>query len=193
MTVSAPLKKTLNSPWKTQDDDGIWRCGGRLKNADILFSTKHPVLLTKQHTFTTLLVQAAHQHNGTLGEYIKGRSLVKAIIHKCVVCRRYEGRSIKPPPAPPLPFFRVNEAPPFSYTAVDYAGPMYVGKQKVWICLFTCCVTRATHLEIVCDMSTPTFIRALRRFSARRGFPKRILSDNAKTFKAASRFLQNTL
>ena len=91
---------------------------------------------------------------------IKGRSLVKAIIHKCVVCRRYEGRSIKPPPAPPLPFFRVNEAPPFSYTAVDYAGPMYVGKQKVWICLFTCCVTRAIHLEIVCDMSTPTFIRA---------------------------------
>ncbi len=187
--------------WKTQlglfmDD------GGRLKNADILFST---VLLNKQHTFTTLLVQAAHrrvQHNGvreTLGEIrvkygiIKGRSLVKA---RCVVCRRYEGRSIKPPPAPPLPFFRVNEAPPFSYTAVDYAGPMYVGKQKgdkgkkVWICLFTCCVTRAIHLEIVCDMSTPTFIRALRRFSARRGFPKRILSDNAKTFKAASRFLQ---
>ncbi len=57
--------------WMTME---FGRCGGRLKNADILFSTKHPVLLTKQHTFTTLLVQAAHrrvQHNGvreTLGE-----------------------------------------------------------------------------------------------------------------------------
>ena len=107
------------------------RCGGRLKNADILFSTKHPVLLTKQHTFTTLLVQAAHrrvQHNGvreTLGEVrVKYWIInVKAIT--------VDVRSIKPPPAPPLPFFRVNEAPPFSYTAVDYAGPMYVGKQKV--------------------------------------------------------------
>ena len=80
--------------------------------------------------------------------------------------------------------------------AIDFAGPLYVGREKgaegnkVWICLFTCCVTRAIHLDLVSDMSTATFIRALKRFCARRGLPRRILSDNAKTFKSAAKFLK---
>ena len=39
-------------------------------------------------------------------------------------------------------------------------------------------------------MTTTTFIRCLKRFSARRGLPQRILSDNAKTFKAAAKLIQ---
>jgi hypothetical protein len=31
------------------------------------------------------------------------------------------------------------------------------GQKKVWICLFTCCVVRAVHLELVMDMTTPLF------------------------------------
>ena len=79
---------------------------------------------------------------------------------------------------------------------VNFAGPLYVGREKgeegnkVWICLFTCCVTRTIHLELVSDMSTVTFVRALKRFSARRGLPRKILSDNAKTFKAAAKLLK---
>ena len=61
---------------------------------------------------------------------------------------------------------------------------------KAWICLFTCLVTRALHLEVVLNMSTETFIRCLKRFAARRGLPQRFISDNGKTFKAASRFLR---
>ena len=166
------------------------------------------MLIPKEHALTTLIVHSAHQrvqHNGvkeTLGEIqgkywiVQGRSLVKAVIHKCVVCKRFEGKHFSSPPAPPLPSFRVTEAPPFTYTAVDFAGPVYIGREKgkevdkVWICLFTCCITRAIHLDLVRDMSTPTFIRALKRFSARRGLPKRILSDNAKTFKAAAKLLK---
>ena len=131
---------------------------------------------------------------------IGGRSLVKQLIRKCVVCRRFEGPPYHAPPAPPLPSFRVNEAPPFTYTAVDYAGPMYVRGHhkdaegnKVWICLFTCCVTRAIHLELVCDLSTATFIRCLKRFTARRGLPKKIVSDNAKTFKATAKAIETML
>lgn len=197
--------------WKVQfslfqDDDHIWRCGGRLQNVDLSFSAKHPILLNKKHCITALIVRSAHQrvqHNGvkdTLAEIrskywiIGGKSLVRMLIHRCVVCRRFEGRPFNPPPAPPLPSFRVNEAPPFAFTAVDFVGPVYLrskeaGSNKAWICLFTCCVTRAIHLELVLDMSAPTFIRALKRFSARRGLPKKILSDNAKTFKAAAKTL----
>jgi hypothetical protein len=157
---------------------------------------------------TALIAHNAHrrvQHNGvkeTLTEIrakywiIGGRSLVQSIIHKCVICRRFEGRPLTAPPAPPLPSFRVNEAPPFAYTAIDFAGPMYLkcrgesSSNKVWICLFTYCVTRAIHLELVPDMTTTTFVRCLKRFSARRGLPRKIISDNAKTFKAAAKLIK---
>ena len=50
---------------------------------------------------------------------------------------------------------------------------------------------RAVHLDIVLDMSTETFIRCLKRFAAPKGLPQRFISDNGKTFKAASRFLKS--
>ena len=62
--------------------------------------------------------------------------------------------------------------------------------QKVWISLFTCYVTRAVHLDVVPDQSTQSFIRCLKRFSARRGLPAKFISDNGKTFKAAAKYLK---
>ena len=53
---------------------------------------------------------------------------------------------------------------------------------KAHICLFTCATSRAIHLELVPNLEGPTFIRAMRRFIGRRGFPKLLVSDNAKTF-----------
>lgn len=97
------------------------------------------------------------------------------------------------PPPPPLPKFRVKEDPAFTYTGVDFAGPVFVrsgaSSSKVWICVFTCLVTRAIHLDIVPDLSTETFVRCLKRFAARRGLPRKFLSDNGSTFKAAAKFL----
>jgi len=63
--------------------------------------------------------------------------------------------------------------------------------EKAWVCLFTCCVVRAIHLEIVTDLSAGTFIRCLKRFCARRGLPRKFLSDNGKAFKAAAKFLKS--
>ena len=60
----------------------------------------------------------------------------------------------------------------------------------MWICLFTCCVSRAVHLELVLDMTTATFIQCLKRFAARRGLPRKFLSDNARTFKSAAMVLR---
>ena len=128
---------------------------------------------------------------------MKGRSLVRGIIHRCVTCRRFEGSPFPTPPPPPLPASRVQDDPAFSYTGVDFAGPLLISTEspsktgKAWICLFTCFVTRAVHLDIVLDMSTETFIRCVKRFAARRGLPRRFISDNGKTFKAASRFLSS--
>ena len=130
----------------------------------------------------------------------QGRALVWSFIHQCVICRRYAAANYKSPPAP-LPDFRVQQSYPFASVGVDYAGPLMIrhhavctqtslahtshGKQntftlcngKAWVCLFTCCVTRAVHLDVITDLSSQSFLRCLKRFVARRGLPSRIVSQ----------------
>lgn len=55
--------------------------------------------------------------------------------------------------------------------------------------LFTCAVTRAVHLELVHDMTTASFLLAFRRFVSRRGLCRVVYSDNALTFKRATKEL----
>jgi len=189
------------------DEQGVIRCGGRISNAQIPYGTKHPILLDGNHQYSILLIKDCHlkvMHNGvkeTLTELrtrfwlVKGRHTVRKIIHNCVICRKFEGRPYNAPMSPPLPESRIKECPPFTFTGIDFAGPLYVseGKKKpsykVWICLYTCCVTRAVHLDIVPNMTPEAFIRSLRRFAARRGLPSKIISDNGTTFQAASKML----
>ena len=204
------------SMWRRQfdmylDDEKVWRCRGRLHHADIPTSARHPVMLPRDHHLTRLVVLNAHtkvHHSGpkdTITEIrsrywiVRGRSLVRMIIRKCNTCRRIEGPHYRVPPPPPLPDYRVREAPPFAATGVDFAAPFYVrypggsDVHKVWLCLFTCAIVRAVHLELVPDMSACTFLRCLKRFVARRGIPSKVISDNALTFKAAADNLQDML
>ena len=179
-----------------------------LDNADLPYAAKHPILLPQSHHYTGLVVRGAHIrvcHNGikeTLTEVrsrrycvIKGRSLTRSLVHRCTTCRRYDGAPFCGPPPPPLPKFRVKDDPAFTYTGVDFAGPIFVQSEvssssvKVWICVSTCLVTRAVHLDIVCDLYAGTVLRCLKRFAARRGLPRKFLSDNGKTFQAAAKLL----
>ena len=59
--------------------------------------------------------------------------------------------------------------------------------------MFTCLTTPAVHLEIAGDMSTDSFILALRRFISRRGPVDTIRSDYGKNFIVAERELKNAL
>ena len=61
--------------------------------------------------------------------------------------------------------------------------------QKFYLALFTCGSTRAIHLEVVPDLRSETFIRSFKCFVCRRGIPRLVVSDNAKTFKTAARVL----
>ena len=178
--------------WNTvnllQDPQGRWRCEGRIHNANLPYSTRFPVLLPNHH-FTKLIVLHAHErvfHNGvkeTLTEIrsqywiTNGRTVVQRLIHSCVTCRTLEALAYMTPKLPPpLPPFRVSEAPAFTYVGVDFAGPLYVKQigsktedNKVWICLFTCYVTRGIHLDLVPDLTIGAFLRCFKRFIARRG------------------------
>ena len=204
--------------WKKQfglfsDSDKMWRCKGRLGNANLPYNTKYPALLPKHHHLTVLIIRDAHarfMHNGvkeTLTQVrsrywvLQGRQMVRQILLKCLICRRYEGSPQSAPQPPPLPQFRIQEyrEPAFTSCGIDFAGPLFVKTQglvaekKVWICLYTCSVVRAVHLDLVPNMTADAFLRSFRRFTARRGFPRRIVSDNGKTFKAADKIIHSVL
>ncbi|XP_028404076.1 uncharacterized protein LOC114526748 [Dendronephthya gigantea] len=80
---------------------------------------------------------------------------------------------------------------------MDFAGPLYLTTteedvterklHKAYICLYMCASTRALHLELVPNLSVSTFLQPFRRFTTRRGLPTKLLSENAKSFKAASK------
>ncbi|XP_043474364.1 uncharacterized protein LOC122506315 [Leptopilina heterotoma] len=59
--------------------------------------------------------------------------------------------------------------------------------------LFVCLSSKAVHLEIVGDLTTQSFIGALRRLIGRRGTPCEIWSDNATTFHGADAELRSML
>ncbi|CAI6373869.1 unnamed protein product [Macrosiphum euphorbiae] len=96
----------------------------------------------------------------------------------------------------PLPRERVQCSRPFTYTGVDFAGPLIIrsgirGRSgtKAWVSIFVCFSTRAVHIEVVEDLTSKAFIAALRRFVARRGKPAELWSDNGTNFVRANKEL----
>jgi hypothetical protein len=111
-------------------------------------------------------------------------------LKRCVICKKIERKAFHSPREPSLPSFQVSDEPPFTNIDIDYAGPLFVNESdetiKSYVCLFTCASTRAVHLELLKDLSTNMFLTAFRRFVRRRGMPRKILTDNAKTLKAVA-------
>ncbi|XP_035215739.1 uncharacterized protein LOC118189268 [Stegodyphus dumicola] len=62
---------------------------------------------------------------------------------------------------------------------------------KIYVCVFVCFSAKAVHLEQVGDMTTDSFIAALKRFIARRGRPKEMYSDCGSNFIGANRQLKS--
>ncbi|XP_062703613.1 uncharacterized protein LOC134286064 [Aedes albopictus] len=94
-----------------------------------------------------------------------------------------------------LPSDRVSPNPVFAITGIDYAGPVQIVGRRVrgakpskgYIALFVCFTTKVVHMEAVSDLTTSSFLAAFTRFSSRYGLPAKVYSDNATTFRAASK------
>ena len=185
------------------DPEGVLRVSGRLQFAELSYEEKHPLILPKDY-LSKLLVRFQHRllkHAGVdlmltslrNSFWIVGlRRIAKGVKGECVRCQRQDAKSCNEVAAP-LPESRVSQAPPFTVTGVDFAGPLFCVDrpgQKLYICLFTCAVVRAVHLELTESLSTSDFVLAFERFVARRGLPSIVYSDNAKTFKGAEVRLQ---
>ena len=94
-----------------------------------------------------------------------------------------------------LPADRANLDLPFKIIGTDYAGPFLCkskgkNERKVYLLLFSCSLPRAIHLEVLPNQTTQEFIHALKRLIARKGRPKVIYSNNAKTFVAESKWIE---
>jgi hypothetical protein len=96
----------------------------------------------------------------------------------------------------------IESSPVFEHTRLDYCGPIKInlnrgrGKPKIskaYIGVFICMSSKAIQLELISDCSTESFLNALKRFVSRRGKPRYIHSDNAKTFVGAEAELQQML
>ena len=187
-------------------ENKILRSGGRLSQAPLECGAKFPIIMPGSHDVTKLIVRKCHEtvgHNGvkdTLTQLrdkywlVKGRQVIKKLIKNCVVCRKLEGQGYFKPPIPSLPELRLKDDFAFSHCGCDFCGPLFVkpifverdtdpNMYKVWICLFTCASSRGVHIDLVPDLTVGAFVRCLKRFVNRKGFPYLILSDNGKTFK----------
>jgi Pao retrotransposon peptidase/Family of unknown function (DUF5641)/Integrase zinc binding domain len=187
------------------DKDGILRVGGRLQNSLLSQNRKHPMLLPAKHHVTNLIIRDAHMktlHGGsqltlnilrTKFWIVNGKIRVQSEVQKCITCFRNKGKLAQQIMGN-LPLRRVTPSPSFTYSGVDFAGPVQLRiskgrgtkSYKGYIAVFVCLVTKALHLEAVSDLSTDAFLAAYKRFTARRGHCLEMQSDNGTNFRGAS-------
>ncbi|XP_028168402.1 uncharacterized protein LOC114358595 isoform X2 [Ostrinia furnacalis] len=190
-------------------DNDLIRVGGRLSQSHYEFDKKHPIILHSNHTLTKLIMRNEHvrlMHAGpqlllsSMKEQywpIKGKLLANNIFRECVPCFRAKPHTPTPIMGD-LPGHRVQPAPPFYTVALDYAGPFLLKDRqgrgcktyKSYIAIFICSSTKAVHIELVTGLETHSFLSAFRRFIARRGKPRVVVSDNGTTFRGADRELR---
>jgi hypothetical protein len=207
--TAGSMPKRFQSLTPFLDKDGLIRVGGRLTNAKLTPSARHPALLPQKGHFTELVCSYYHRlhfHAGPratqaaiLNKYwiLSMRYAVRKSTRSCHRCRLLTAKPLQPLMAS-LPEQRVNPSRPFSSVGVDYAGPFVTKAShlksaktyKGYLCIFVCMAVKAVHLEYVTDLSTEAFLAAYNRFTARRGLPSDVYSDNGTNFVGAARTLR---
>ena len=182
-TKSTMVPKLLNSLNGFLDETGTLRCRGRLSKLNkYSYAVHNPVLLSKDHRLTVLMINDQHRrckHLGagtTLtelresGHWIPGgRQAVKRVIKDCITCRKLNALAFDYPKMTSLPKERLSFIKPFDITAIDYTGHIFVEDEdgdmkKMYVVLYTCLAIRCIHLDLVTDLSLKSFLQSFRRF-----------------------------
>lgn len=191
------------------DKHNILRVGGRLTKATLHSDVKQPAILPKGHHVSRLLIkhfheQICHQGRGMTMNEIRSKgfwilgcsSEVSSIIYLCLKCRKYR-KSTQEQVMADLPPERLAATPPFTYSGMDCFGPFYVkeGRKELkrYGLLFTCMCSRAVHIEALTDLSSDSFLNALRCFISIRGNVRQLHSDQGTNFVGAKREFQELM
>ena len=162
------------------DEDEIMRVHGRVVESKISPEQRYPIILPKNHTFTSSLIKKVHDENKHAPAdrlhfhicqqfwILSSRQLIRSVLRKCFECQKANERSGQQMMAP-LPANRVNFEPPFSRVGVDYMAKFHTKSTyqcstpyPCYLVVFTCFVTRAVHLEIVLSVEAEGFLMALK-------------------------------
>lgn len=184
---------------------GLLRMGGRLRNSELPYNAKHPILLPKQSQLTILLIDYIHRlhchpgpqttQNILLQEFwiLSARSVIRKRLRQCIPCFQARPKAMQPSMGD-LPRQRLVGTKAFEHVGIDFAGPFLVKAAllrrvqvtKGYLCIFVCMATRAVHLELVSNLSTALLLSALHRFISRRGRCSDIYSDCGTNFVGAN-------
>ncbi|XP_033226543.1 uncharacterized protein LOC117179026 [Belonocnema kinseyi] len=178
-------------------DGQLLHVGGRLKHSLLTYDEKYPLILTPKPILTILIIRDCHLrclHGGVQLALstlrlpyliLRGRSLVRLLIHRCIPCASNRVNTQQQLMGH-LSFIRIT--PPqraFMNTGVGYVGPINVRtskgrghhSHKAWTCIFVCCASSSVHFELVSDYTAEAFIAVYIRFTSGCGICRTLFSD----------------
>ena len=104
---------------------------------NIPYETRSPILLARKHNLTDLIVLHCHQRLKNAGQrqtltelrsrfwITKGKSYVKYLFNRCVICKRYNTRPYCYTKRSNLHLFRLDKSTPLSVCGIDFIGPLH--------------------------------------------------------------------
>ena len=125
---------------------------------------------------------------------LKARILAKRAIKSCMECRKRSTKTSKQIMAE-LPKEVLQEAAPFTCTALDLFGPLMakgVGGHarkvfKTWGVLFTCLGTKAVSIWLAGGYDAESFLLCYQRQTAIYGIPNLVISDQGSQLMSAAK------
>lgn len=191
------------------DENNVLRIDSRIDKACLPEEFKYPVVLPRGSRITHLLIMHFHEtyhhlHHETVVNEIRQRYYIprlrvvlKTIVKQCQKCK-IKKAVVNYPQMAKLPEARLSAfCLPFTYTGLDYFGPIMVAvgrhTEKRYGALFTCLTVRAVHIEVVNTLDTSSCILAIRNFIARRGTPREFYSDNGTNFTSAEKEIREAV
>ena len=192
------------------DDRGIIRVEtSHAKCENLSNYQRFPILMPAKDPYTKLLIINSHIESGHMGlNYTRSHlrtkfwvpketGIINHIVNHCQICSDQRGQRYHVPGSPALPAYRFNVNEPWSTTALDMTGHMLTKEHgsnelnKVYFIVFVCMSTGAGHIEMTPDASSESFSKAFQRFTARRGVPRRVVSDQGSNFKGYNNELKS--
>lgn len=149
------ISQRLNPLSLVLDSEGLVRICGLIKHSNMSDIVKQPILLSKDHLITKLLItyfhlrylhfglQLTHSFLRQKYQIIRASVAIRRIIRNCIIFIRHNPEVSKQMMAD-LPCSRVNEGKPFSKTGTNYSGLFHVSARlgrgmcptKDYVCIF---------------------------------------------------------